>query len=172
MALSSKDYYDSISAGYDELHGAEQQQKISRIKEHLKIIKGHTLLDVGCGTGLSTRAWDCARTGIDPSPELIKIAMANDPLGTYLVGEAEHLPFKDGSFDIVVSVSAIHNFHDPMKGLSEIKRVGRQVFALSVLKRCKGFQAISRAILLNFPISKIVKDDKDIIFLALKEQNL
>ena len=40
-------YYSSISKGYDELYGEEQLNKLSIIKNSIKINKSAKMLDVG-----------------------------------------------------------------------------------------------------------------------------
>ncbi|MBU0461260.1 MAG: methyltransferase domain-containing protein, partial [Nanoarchaeota archaeon] len=127
-------YYDEIAKGYDNLHKAEQLRKLEIIKENLKIKKNDFLLDVGCGTGISTEFWDCKKIGIDPSVELLKQNL-DKKNSFYLEGKAEDLPFKSHLFDVVISVTAIHNFKDYRKGLREIKRVGEKRFALTLLKK-------------------------------------
>lgn len=159
-------YYDDIADGYDDLHQEEQEKKLDLIRKHIVIQKEESLLDVGCGSGLSTRCWDCRRTGIDPSMKLVEIARAADPAGEYLVGKAEALPFADRSFNIVISVTAIQNFDDIVAGLREMKRVGHDNFVLSVLQRSENFQVVMRTILANFPVSKILREEKDVIFLC------
>ena len=121
-------YYDEISEGYEELHKEEQEKKIALIKEKLKINPEDKLLDVGCGTGLTTRPWKCKRYGIDPAKKLLEKAKAADPEGTYELAPAENIPFNDNEFDIVISITAIQNFEDIEKGLNEIKRVGKGKF--------------------------------------------
>ena len=44
--------YKHISKSYNKLHKEEQLKKLKLIQKHLKIIP--PLLDVGCGTGIST----------------------------------------------------------------------------------------------------------------------
>ena len=114
------DFYDHIATGYDELHSEEQLKKIHLLKQHLEVRPTDLLLDVGCGTGISTECWDCRKIGIDPSLGLLKQKKAKE--GFYLQARAENIPFKDNTFDVVVSVTAIQNFDDFRKGLDEIKR--------------------------------------------------
>jgi ubiquinone/menaquinone biosynthesis C-methylase UbiE len=157
-------YYDDIADGYDALHQEEQEKKIAIIKKHLVVLPGEALLDVGCGSGISTRCWECIRTGIDPSEKLIAIAKEKDPQGTYLVHSAEALPFPDRSFDVVISVSAVHNFSDALAGLREMKRVGKGRYVITLLKRCEQEFRLTQIILANFPVKRIVKEEKDTIF--------
>lgn len=152
------DYYNLISRGYNELYGNEQTNKISLIKKHVKINKNTKILDVGCGTGISSD-FDCFVVGIDPSIELLK---QNKKIK--VIGFAEDLPFKDNSFDYVISVTAMHNFCDIEVSIDEIKRVGKTNFVFSILKKSKKFKNIKRLIEGNFEVEKVVDEDKDFIF--------
>ena len=108
-------YYDAISKSYNNLHGEEQRKKLDIIKKHIDPKPKQKILDVGCGTGICTR-WNCFSVGIDPSLGLLK-----EGTGNLIQADAEHLPFKDKTFDFVISVTAIHLFQDLDKGLEEIK---------------------------------------------------
>ncbi|MFH1400895.1 MAG: class I SAM-dependent methyltransferase [Nanoarchaeota archaeon] len=159
-------YYDDIAEGYDGLHADEQKRKLSIIQPLIEVRGEDALLDVGCGSGISTRVWACMRTGIDPAEKLISIAREKDPAGTYIVGAAEQLPFADHMFDIVQSLTAIHNFLDHDKAIKEMKRVGRDMFVISVLARSAHYDAIKASIVAHLSVRRILKDDKDVIFIA------
>ena len=133
-------YYDEIAEGYEELHGEEQQRKIKLIKAELKkmhwnIKKEDTLLDVACGTGLTTAPWQCKRTGIDPAKKLLEKAKKKYPEIVWMQGVAEQLSFPDTSFDWIISITALQNFDDPEKALLEMKRTGKGKFIISFLKK-------------------------------------
>ena len=159
-------FYSSIAKGYDELYSEEQQIKHRIIKENLKIKNSDFLLDVGCGTGLLD--FNCNVIGLDPSLDLL---MQNNPLGhieNKIVARAENMPFKDNSFDKVISVTSMHNFDSIGKGIQEIKRVGKNEFAFSILKKTKNFDLIEEKIKNNFNIRKIIDGKKDWIFICSK----
>jgi len=158
-------YYDEISEGYEELHREEQLKKVELIKNYLKVKDSDKLLDVGCGTGLTTEPWDCKRYGVDPAPKLLERARQKDKI-EYKLAPAEKIPYPDGFFDIVISITALQNFDDIEKGLREIKRVGKGKFVLSFLKKSPKREAIDRLIRKNFNVSKIIEEDKDVIYFA------
>ena len=155
-------YYNSISNSYNELHREEQLNKIRLIKDNLKIEKQDFLLDVGCGTGIFAEEFNCTKIGIDPAMNLLN----QGKNAFYIQACAENLPFKDKSFDNVISVTAIHNFRNIRKGLEEIKRVSKKDVALSILKRSSKMGEIKEHITKLFKITKIIEEDKDIIFFA------
>ena len=159
-------YYDEIAQGYEELHKEEQEKKISAVKDWLNPGKNEKLLDVGCGTGLTTRAWQCKRYGIDPSEKLLEKARLNDKEGEYRLAAAENIPYPDNFFDIVISITAVQNFNDIKKGLSEIKRVGKEKFVLSFLKKSPKSEYIKSIIQKLFNIKEILEEDKDLIFIT------
>jgi ubiquinone/menaquinone biosynthesis C-methylase UbiE len=89
------------------------------------------VLDVGCGSGyllrlLASRCPGAAElAGVDAAPGMIKVAAASatDERLRFSVGAAEHLPFRDGSFDLVVSVTSFDHWSDQQAGLAECHRV-------------------------------------------------
>jgi SAM-dependent methyltransferase len=102
------------------------------IVERTAIEPGMSVLDVACGTGNATIP--AARTGarvagLDFSPALLAIARerAADAMVDveWIEGEAEQLPFEDGSFDRVISTFGHMFAPDHAKTASEMKRVCR-----------------------------------------------
>jgi ubiquinone/menaquinone biosynthesis C-methylase UbiE len=165
-------YYDSIASGYDELHEKEQLCKLEIIEDELlnnndlqEFIKpDNRLLDVGCGSGISTRFFNIKkRQGIDPSKELISIAISKDPLGSYLICKAENMPFLKKEFDIIISLTAIQNFDDIEKGLEKIRNIGKK-FVLTFLKKTEKRKIIEKIIEEKFRVIKKIEEDKDIIY--------
>ena len=159
-------FYRETATGYNELHGEEQEHKLSVIKEYLNIKKTDLLLDVGCGTGVSSD-FDCMVAGIDPTFELL----VQNKNAFCLQGMGEHLPFKDNSFDIVVSVTSLHNFQNFEQGIEEINRVGKQKFVFSVLKKANDFDSIRKEIENRFSVQKIISANQDWVFVC-SNQNL
>ncbi len=157
-------YYDDIADGYDQLHKEEQLAKLAVIKELDIITAEDTLLDVGCGTAFSLDYFDVAgAVGIDPAEKLVAQYKGKQKV---VVGDAEHLPFDDGFFDVVISITAIQNFDNLRKGLEEILRVGKEKFILTVLKSTPKIVQIEKLIdeiFANFNIEEIV-EEKDLIF--------
>ena len=89
------------------------------------------ILDVGCAKGFMLRDFvemmPCITiAGIDISGYAIENA---DPAvrSRLIQGNAKDLPYRDGTFDLVISINTIHNLHrvDVIKALREIERVGR-----------------------------------------------
>lgn len=158
-------YYNGIADGYDELHKEEQLNKLAIISQTGIINKDDKLLDVGGGTAFSLDYFDVkSAVGIDPSEKLVEKYFGDHEV---LVGPAENLPFEDSSFDIVISITAIQNFDDIKRGLEEIKRVGKDRFALTYLKKSSKAQIIEDAFKVVFSDFEILvfEEEKDMLFL-------
>lgn len=158
-------YYDELAKGYDSLHKEEQKKKLAIISKYIDPKPDEKLLDVGCGTGLCSD-WNCTCTGIDPSLGLIKEAEKKNDKVRFVQGSAEDMPFKDNYFDYVISVSAVHLFKDMQKGLEEIKRVGKDRFVLTVLKKSSMSKDIIEKIRSIFDVKEEIEEEKDIIIVA------
>ena len=163
-------YYDEIASGYEELHREEQEKKVAIVKKELKITENMLLLDVGCGTGVTSN-FPCKVIGIDPSEKLLERFTA--PLAKHaetILSQAEDLPFPAEQFDVVVSLTAIQNFEDIGQGIKEMHRVGKKEcqYALSFLKKSEKREMILETIKKYFTIKKEIEEEKDLILIARK----
>ena len=86
------------------------------------------ILDVGCAGGYSTNQISQAvlgakLTGIDIYGDSIRFARICYPGARFLVADAENLPFRGKSFDVVVSTEVIEHLSNPEKMIEEVWRV-------------------------------------------------
>jgi ubiquinone/menaquinone biosynthesis C-methylase UbiE len=89
------------------------------------------VLDVGCGTGYLLRrlaaSYRSGRElfGVDPAPSMIEVSKqgTDDERLRFLPAVAERLPFRDRSFDLVVSTTSFDHWSDQLAGLRECARV-------------------------------------------------
>lgn len=101
------------------------------------------IVDVGCGTGRSTRAVariarDGAATGIDLSTRMLELARtrsADEGLDnvTFIRGDAQVFPFAPASFDVAISSFGTMFFNDPVAAFANIGRAVRSDGTLALL---------------------------------------
>jgi ubiquinone/menaquinone biosynthesis C-methylase UbiE len=87
---------------------------------------GEHALDVGTGTGnyaCALAARGLRVTGLDPSEAMLAVARSKPQPVSWQQGAAEDLPYQEGSFDLVVSVTALEFMADPGRALAELFRV-------------------------------------------------
>ena len=162
--MKSEDYYNSISEGYDELHGDEQQIKAEIIAGELELDRTAKLLDIGCGTGTSMKPFNCEKIGVDNSEDLLSL----NPYPS-VKANAEDLPFDNDGFEVVICVTALHNFKDFRKALDEMIRVSKNRVVISLLKKAQSFEELKELISNKFRVDKVIDESKDeIFFLSLK----
>ena len=159
------DFYKLISKSYDGLYGEEQRIKLNIIKENMDIKNDDLLLDVGCGTGSD---FNCEVIGIDPSIDLLQQNKPLNHISNKILARAENIPFKDNIFNKVISVTSMHNFDNIERSIGEMKRVGKEDFAFSILKKTRHFDLIEKEISENFDVKKIIDGHKDWIFICQK----
>src|SRR3954468_436103 len=97
-------------------------------------------LDVGCGTGflaLELAARGHRVTGIDFAPSMVararEKAKAQGLAARFDQGDAEHLPYPNGSFDLVISRHVLWTLPHPDAALDEWLRVLRPGGRLAVV---------------------------------------
>jgi|GEM_PF-399548 len=100
----------------------------------LALTAGDRLLEVGCGGGVFLRqalALGCTAAGVDHSPAMVQLAgeLNRDSLRSGRLelreGDAERLPFPDGSFTCAVMSGVLGFIDDPVRALAELRRVLR-----------------------------------------------
>lgn len=131
------DYWDGdrkiCYGGYRYMEG--RWEKVARaMVEQYGLKAGDKILDVGCGKGfllydftkvlpgLEVHGVDISQYAIDNAKDEIKANVR--------VGNATALPFPDGYFDFVYSITTLHNLHcyDLDKALREMERVGKKKY--------------------------------------------
>jgi len=99
------------------------------LNQSLPYIQGPRVLEVSFGTGylLSRYAGNFFTCGIDYNRKMVETARNNlqkHCQRAYLKqADVEHLPYKDGSFDCIVSTMAFSGFPNGMRAMAEMVRV-------------------------------------------------
>jgi ubiquinone/menaquinone biosynthesis C-methylase UbiE len=119
--------YNTTSRGYDELYGEEQREKCIEVMREIKALKGKTVLDIGCGTGIIEGMLLEAKhiIGLDISIEMMKTAKkkyGESYAISWINADAENLPIKSGSIDISLMITVIQNIPNQLNALKEIER--------------------------------------------------
>lgn len=112
---------------YDKFRRGAPLEVINYFYQILKV-PNPVILDVGCGTGISTRELqrDGAKlSGLDIDAKMIKLAKEKSTETIrYITGPANKMPFDNEQFDAVTAFSAFHWFKDA-DSMAEIRRVLR-----------------------------------------------
>jgi ubiquinone/menaquinone biosynthesis C-methylase UbiE len=84
------------------------------------------LLDIGCGGGLLLRdalATGASATGLDHSPDMVRLAAERAPAAEVVAGNADALPFSDAAFTAVSMSIVLMFLAEPVAALRECHRV-------------------------------------------------
>lgn len=87
-----------------------------------------SVLDVGVGSGVFAEEFEkrgLRVAGVDVNPEMIEVTRRYAPSATLVEAPADALPFDDGAFDLVYLGHVLHEVPDPVRALSEARRVAR-----------------------------------------------
>lgn len=86
------------------------------------------VLEVGCGAGhVLQRFANNRRVGLDLSPTMLGRARKRlGPDVTLTRGSAEHLPFADGLFDVVLCTEVLEHTQHPERVIAELMRVAKR----------------------------------------------
>jgi ubiquinone/menaquinone biosynthesis C-methylase UbiE len=120
----SQPYFEEI-----ERHRYEQEPHIPNVVR-FEAWREKEVLEIGCGLGTDMLQFARAGarvTGIDLTPRAIELAAARFRLynldGNFEPGDAEHLRFPSGTFDLVYSNGVLHHTPDIESAVAETYRV-------------------------------------------------
>ncbi|MCX6821557.1 MAG: methyltransferase domain-containing protein [Candidatus Aenigmarchaeota archaeon] len=137
--INQKEVWETLADSWINLHVKPEEEVVNFSKN---INKG-PLLDLGCGNCRNSLSFlekniDCV--GLDFSKGMIreakKLLKKNNLNESLVIGNLDNLPFKKGSFLLVMCIRTLHHLESRelrMKALEEMKRVGIKIL-LSVWK--------------------------------------
>lgn len=144
--------FDSIAWRYDFLNhflsfNFDRLWRRRAIKIISRSYNTPVILDVATGTGdlaIAALKLNPKRiSGIDISRKMLEIGKMKIQKKGYSekielsYGDSEDIPFDDRSFDVAMVAFGVRNFSDPLKGLTEMKRVVRDGGMIMVLEFSK-----------------------------------
>src|SRR5215469_1255718 len=127
---ASRDAFTLWSRVYDHQANPLLSLEERFLAELLLPVKGLDVVDVGCGTGRWLQRLSpfgpSSLTGVDSSPEMV--GCAREKLGasaTVLVGEAESMPLRSSSADLIVASFVTSYLPEIYRLAAEVRRVAR-----------------------------------------------
>ncbi len=130
-----KDYFDGKREyGYGGYYYNPKFFKniVKKIIKHYKIKNGDKILDIGCAKGFMMYEFKKLLPkseiyGVDIS-KYCKLNAIENIKKNIKVGTCTKIPFKDNYFDLVISISTIHNLSkkEIPRAINEINRVGKK----------------------------------------------
>jgi demethylmenaquinone methyltransferase / 2-methoxy-6-polyprenyl-1,4-benzoquinol methylase len=144
--------FDSIAWRYDFLNhflsfGIDHLWRRRAVRIISRHCKNPYILDVATGTGdlaIAAMKIDPVKvTGIDISSGMLEIGKEKVSRRNLaekielLKADSENIPFEDNHFDVAMVAFGVRNFADPVKGLTEMRRVLRENGMILVLEFSK-----------------------------------
>lgn len=127
-------FFDQCASWWDA-DMVRNEDIISTILDNAGIHEGLDILDVACGTGVLfpdyLKRGASSITGIDISPEMVKIAQTKFPEVNVICGDVEAVEFGK-KFDAVMVYNAFPHFPDPQRLINTLADLVKQGGRLSV----------------------------------------
>ena len=109
--------------------------------------RGRTL-EVGCGTGRNLPLYDLTTpvVALELDRHVLRAARRRAGHVPMVVGDAADLPFRDGTFDTVVSGLVFCSVRDAARGLAEVRRVLRPHGEFRLMEHVRSTSAVGAAV--------------------------
>jgi ubiquinone/menaquinone biosynthesis C-methylase UbiE len=123
--------YNQFARWYDWVEDITDLLGVSRLRLQLLRNVSGRILEIAVGTGKNLKFYPCGCeiVAVDISQEMINVARRRAARlsikVSFLLADAEVLPFSDESFDTVVTSLSTCTFPDPVAALKEMARVCR-----------------------------------------------
>ena len=151
-------FFDRCASWWDD-DMIRNEDVIARILDNGGIKPGVHVLDVACGTGVLFPDYlkrGATVTGIDISPEMVKIAQSKFPELRVVCGDVEEVEF-DQSFDCIMVYNAFPHFPEPAQLIQRLAKLLKPGGILSIA------HGMSRAALLDHHAGRASKVSIDLL---------
>ena len=123
-----RDFWDKNAGRYDRFMGKDAAAYAQLYELLHPVVRNKTVLELATGTGLIAKniAGSAAHVeATDASAEMIAQARQSSRSTRlhFSVQDMFHLPYADGSFDVVIAANALHIVPEPERALREMGRV-------------------------------------------------
>jgi ubiquinone/menaquinone biosynthesis C-methylase UbiE len=124
--------YDRFARWYDLVEGVPDLLGVRKLRRRLLRHTSGNVLEVAVGTGKNLPYYPsgCRIIAVDVSREMLNVARQRSAKlsmdVSFLLADAEALPFSDKSFEAVVSSLTTCTFPNPVAALQEMARVCRR----------------------------------------------
>lgn len=131
---------------YDLGMALTELRGLRRWREWLVEGSAGRVLDLGTGTGrdLPLLPPGVRAVGVDPHRAGLRRARRRAPSVPLVVAAAEALPFRDGTFDTVLSSLVLCSVDDPGRALAEIRRVLRAGGTFRMMEHVRAAGVVGR----------------------------
>jgi ubiquinone/menaquinone biosynthesis C-methylase UbiE len=148
------DFHREAAHRYDSWAGGANVRAAERLASFADVQAHERVVDIGCGTGLVSRALGIGGSNLDHmavdlSPDMITYARAQAPGQRgiqYSVMDAHDLVFNDSMFDIAFLGQSLGYFEDPWQAFAEIRRVLKPHGRIAVSCRCRSLSTPAQGV--------------------------
>jgi uncharacterized protein (TIRG00374 family) len=130
-----RERYEAVQGNADEIaYNSDilaqrywQRRRIENLLENTKIEQNESILDLGCGSGVISRK--CAElggnvVGSDLSrPSVLYAQNRGNEKTNFIAADAQNLPFKPHTFDVVILGNIIEHVPEPEKMIAEVSAI-------------------------------------------------